>query len=390
MRGPCETHGGGKREQGAEAPRFVVLRRMSISPRVLPLVQWWASQPRSEVTVQSSSRLELLHLVIPLVRPFTNASGSVSKRTIGLTKLTRGDVVGWGESSPYPGQDIDLDAAIAETRRGHKPATLMAGIDQASNDVAARIGHRRLAHTVGVTRASVPISVAVGVGSGARAAVAEAVTLGVRRFKVKVGPGEISHVSEIRRHHPDVILGIDANGSFDSESVEELAHLSDHNIAYVEEPAPAADEGVYQQVRRYIDAPMFADESVRSLVDIQAMAEGGSVDGVVIKPGRLGFSGALEAVALAEKCGLRWRASGLLETSVGRAYTNLLASLPNAFVSDVAPADWFLERDLATTVIDNGAIVLPEGDGSGVEPNEAVIDRYLIGRHDLSHLLEVD
>jgi hypothetical protein len=41
--------------------------------------------------------------------------------------------------------------------------------------------------------------------------------------------------------------------------------------------------------------------------------------------------------------GKAWRASGLLETSIGRSFTNSLAGFADASVSDVAPASWFIE-----------------------------------------------
>lgn len=342
------------------------------------------------MTVPSVSRLELFHLSIPLVSPFRNAAGSLADRQIGLVKLTRGNSAGWGESSPYPGQDEALDGAIAHAMAGRPSVAIAAGTDQASHDLRARVANNPLVQAVGAFRSRVPISLAIGAGPGAEDAVTVAVDRGVKRFKVKVAPGRVDHVRAIRHRHPDLLLGIDANASFTSESVSELAELADIDIAYVEEPAEAPTEEVFARVREILDAPVFADESVRTLADIAAVASGGNVDGVVIKPARFGFTGALDAVALAEELGLRWRASGLLETSVGRSYTNMLACLPGAFVSDVAPADWFLEADVATTEIDDGEIVLRDSPGVGFDPDEEVIDRYLVERYDLTHLLDVE
>ena len=329
-------------------------------------------------------QLELLHLSIPLVVPFVNAEGPIVDRQIGLVRLSNGETIGWGETSPYPEQDASLDSVISATIDGEVVPAFAAGLDQAEYDLAARLAGQSLFEAAD----PLSISVAVGAGPGAIDTVGQAVASGVKRFKIKVAPDRVDHVREIRFHHPDVVLGIDGNGSFDTETVYQMAALTDLNLAYVEEPARGMGDDVLAMVRDRIDAPIFADESIRSTVDIESVAGSRFIDGVVLKPGRLGLTGALTAVDLADSVGLRWRASGLLETAIGRSYTNLLASMSNAFVSDVAPAGWFFERDVIETVVKDGKVMVPKGPGIGVEPDEGVIDRYLVARYDLSHLLD--
>jgi L-alanine-DL-glutamate epimerase-like enolase superfamily enzyme len=332
--------------------------------------------------------LEILHLTIPLREPFSNAGSSLRKRDVGLIKASRGEFTGWGEASPFPGQDESFASMVTSASAGRPSPVLAGGMDQAQCDLNARMASQRLAATRETSKDALPISLAVGVGPGAIEAVGRAVTAGIGRFKLKVAPGSVTHVRSIRDRFPDAVLGVDGNASFSVETMGELAELADLNLAYMEEPVVTSDTELLDGVRSVVDAPIFADESVRSATDIEQLAMNQHVDGVVIKPGRLGFTGALEAVDLAEGLGLRWRASGLLETSVGRAYTNALASLPNAFVSDVAPADWFLERDVASTMTRDGSVILPEGPGIGFDPDEEVLADYLVERNDLTHLLE--
>jgi L-alanine-DL-glutamate epimerase-like enolase superfamily enzyme len=113
---------------------------------------------------------------------------------------------------------------------------------------------------------------------------------------------------------------------------------------------------------------VFADESVRSVASAQIALALDHVDGVVIKPGRLGWSGALSVRELANDAGKLWRASGLLETGIGRAYTDILAACPDAFVSDVAPAEWYLDADITESRYANAHITVPMGPGSDVTP----------------------
>jgi len=303
-----------------------------------------------------------------------------------LVALGEGESIGWGEASPYPSQDEPLEDVLIRAHEGVVGDLLSAAIDEAANDLAIRRHEVSVATSVGSDHRSVPISVAVGMGESAVAATDSAASQGITRFKVKVAPGSIGHVSAIRARHPDAVIGIDANGSFSESDADELITAGDLNLAYIEEPCSAHDAATLHAVREVLDVPVFADESVRSGEDVSRVVDRRLVDGVVIKPGRLGFTGALDAIAAVERAGMRWRASGLLESSVGRAYTNVLASMPNAFVSDVAPADWFLETDVTSTLVENGSVVLPTGPGIGFNPDPAVIERYLVARHDLSHL----
>jgi L-alanine-DL-glutamate epimerase-like enolase superfamily enzyme len=118
-----------------------------------------------------------------------------------------------------------------------------------------------------------------------------------------------------------------------------------------------------------IDVPVFADESVRSVTSAQAALTLDHVDGVVIKPGRLGWSGALAVRELANAAGKLWRASGLLETGIGRAYADILAACPDAFISDVAPAEWYLDTDITESRYADAYITVPTGPGLGVTPD---------------------
>jgi O-succinylbenzoate synthase len=221
----------------------------------------------------------------------------------------------------------------------------------------------------------------VGLGDDPVSAVAKAVAAGVSRFKIKVGPGYVDHVVLIRAANESCVLGVDANASFDESTIDELGALADLNIAYIEQPCGGDDAASLARIKQLVDAPVFADESVRSVSEAESVLSSPLIDGVVVKPGRLGLDGALDMIALAQRLGKRWRASGLLESGIGRAYTDILAAIPSAFVSDVAPADWFLEQDVAPSRFADGAIVIPQGAGLGVHPQREVIDRYLVATH---------
>lgn len=273
---------------------------------------------------------------------------------------------------------------LQAARAGDRTPTLEAALDEAGADRAARLAGESLSATVGATEQRLPVSLAVGLADDPLRIVDRAVGEGMTRFKLKIAPGHMEHVTRIRARFPDVLIGVDANGSFDGETVGELSALGDLDILYIEQPMAHPGSGAAHELRGFTEIPVFVDESVRSIADAERVLAHDSVDGVVVKPGRLGWAGALAVRELANASAKEWRASGLLETGIGRAYTDILASCSDAFVSDVAPADWFMEADVTESRYDNGCISIPSGTGLGVEPSPDLVDLYHVERIDLS------
>ena len=327
-------------------------------------------------------RLTIFHIEVPLLRPFSIAGGSVRSRSVALVRFGEGPV-GWGEAAPYPGQDESVESVVTAARRGGSTPTLQAAIDEAVSDHDARLLDTPLSGGIGDTRGIIPVSVAVGLADPLEA-VDRAADEGVARFKLKIEPGVIDHVSEIRSRYADAVIGLDANGSFDADTVGELEPLGELDISYVEQPVADLTSDAAQTLARMAIAPIFADEAIRSVEDVHTVLGLGHVAGVVVKPGRLGWTGALAARAAATSAGKMWRASGLLETGLGRAYTDILAACTDAFISDVAPAEWFLEDGIVPSRFADGDILVPSRPGVGVDPSPDAIERYLVESFDFS------
>jgi O-succinylbenzoate synthase len=309
--------------------------------------------------------LVLYHLEIPLLSPFITAGGSVSTRSVGLVSASRSGHTGWGEAAPYPGQDETFGDVLDAARSGGLTPTLHAAIDEATSDLHARERGVALASELGPLNSSVPISVAVGMGDSALSTVEDATNSGIYRFKVKIMPGHTSHVTEIRRRVPRAVIGVDANGSFEASTMREILGLRDVGIAYVEQPTRYPWDGAVSALRDEA-FDVFFDESVRSVRSAERVLECSEVSGVVVKPGRLGWRSSVEVVEMARAAGKLWRASGLLETGVGRSFTVSLAAATDAFVSDVAPAGRFFSHDIAPAGVLEGNIIVPQGPGTGI------------------------
>jgi O-succinylbenzoate synthase len=250
--------------------------------------------------------------------------------------------------------------------------TLAAALNEAMCDLVARERGVSLNSELGPANVTVPISLAVGIGSTAISTVMNAWDSGVTRFKIKIMPGRTGHVADIRQLFPDAVIGVDANGSFDASTIAEILALKGLDIAYVEQPTAGVDD-VAMQTLADAGFTVFVDEAIRSVSDAERVLAIPTVSGVVVKPGRLGWSASVEVVRMAQAVGKLWRASGLLETGVGRAFSLALAASRNAFVSDVAPASWFFSYDLVSQPIDGGELIVPTGAGTGFDVDADIV-----------------
>jgi o-succinylbenzoate synthase len=156
---------------------------------------------------------------------------------------------------------------------------------------------------------------------------------GCRTAKVKVAePGQpasddIDRVAAVRDAiGPDGQVRIDANGGWDVDQAERmLAALSEFDLEYVEQPCATLEE--LAEVRRRVDVPVAADESIRRADDPLRVRAAGAADIVVLKAQPLG--GVRSALKIAASCGLPVVVSSAVDTSVGLAAgVALAAALP--------------------------------------------------------------
>ena len=205
---------------------------------------------------------------------------------------------GWGEFSPFAGY------GPRECARW-----LACALEAATNGWPAPV------------RDQVPVNVTVpAVGpEQARAIVAAS---GCRTAKVKVAErgqplsADIARVEAVRDALGGGAIRVDANGAWDLGQAERaLRELGRFGLEYAEQPCATLAE--MAQLRRKVDVPLAADESIRRAGDPVAVRAAGSCDLVVLKAQPLG--GVRAALDIAERCGLPVVVSSAVETSVGLA-----------------------------------------------------------------------
>jgi o-succinylbenzoate synthase len=223
--------------------------------------------------------------------------------------LLRG-AVGWGEFSPF----WDYDAP---TSAPWLAAALEGAEDGWPQPVRDRV-------PVNCTVPAVPPERATEIVRGSR---------GCRTAKVKVAePGQtpdddMARLQAVRDAlGPDGRIRIDVNGGW---SVDEAVHAVERlrwvDLEYVEQPCATVEE--LAELRRRIDVPIAADESIRRAEDPLRVFAHDAADIAVLKVQPMG--GVRSCLRVAEKIDLPVVVSSALETSVGiAAGVALAAALP--------------------------------------------------------------
>ena len=205
----------------------------------------------------------------------------------------------WGEMSPLPGYDCEPEAAR------------MAATEAAFGEWPAPI------------RTSIPVNALVD------SDVIDAEALrGYSTIKIKVGDaGDIDRVARVRDVvGASVALRVDANGAWDeATAIERIAAMARFDLEYAEEPVHGLD--ALARVRRAVDVPIAADESIRGLTDALTVRARDAVDLIVLKVQPCG--GVHEALRWADAAGVPAVVTSMMETSIGiRAGVALAAALP--------------------------------------------------------------
>jgi o-succinylbenzoate synthase len=217
---------------------------------------------------------------------------------------------GWGEFSPF-----------AEYRPRECARWLASAVESATRGWPAPVRDR------------IPVNVTVpAVGPEQAAKIVSA--SGCRTAKVKVAERGQSEAQDIERVAavrdalgPDGRIRVDANGGWPpAQAARMLRQLARFGLEYAEQPCATLDE--LAELRRHIDIPVAADESIRRAEDPSRVRAAGAADIVMLKVQPLG--GVRAALRVAEACGLPVVVSSAVDTSVGLAAgVALAAALPD-------------------------------------------------------------
>ncbi len=375
------------------------------------------------------SGIELIRVDIPFREDIATGAGVHSVRPLLFVRLVAEEGEGWGECAALAGGttvDPPLDAVeqaavergvprLCEASRsrggrlplaaevaqifGSTPADRMlaAAFEMAVTDAELRAEGRSLADALGIEVGfeAMPVGAVVGIPrrhdlSALRAEVDAAVQAGAARVRLKIEPGwELEPVRAVRADHPDLVLQVDANGSFRTgvEDVALLSHLADFGVLCIEQPLPPADLVAHAQLARLLPVPICLDESLSTPRRVRDALRNGACAMACLKPGRLGGLRATRAAhAACLDAGVPAFVGGFFEAGLGRASNLALAARlgqdATGLVSDLGdPADYLSVDPCGYPPVAGGWVRVSEQPGVGNSPDEAILARHDARRH---------
>jgi muconate cycloisomerase len=219
-----------------------------------------------------------------------------------------------------------------------------------------------------------------------------AISRGFTAMKVKVGLGPDADVARVRAVReaigPQIKLGVDANGGWPTSdiAVATIRRVLDAaNIVFAEQPVPAGDHEEMAAVRRQIDVPVIADESLYLLADAQALVRAKACDVFSIYIGKAGGIGPAKAIAdFALAQGIACTIGSNLELGVGSAAMLHLACSHKAITPDDYPCDiigpHYYEDNILQSPLDlnTGRAVPSKRPGLGVDLDDEKVEKFRV------------
>ncbi|KAG6625339.1 L-Ala-D/L-amino acid epimerase isoform X1 [Carya illinoinensis] len=310
-------------------------------------------------------RAENRPLNVPLIAPFTISSSRLERvENVAIRIELRNGCAGWGEAPILPFVTAEdqstamskaaeaceflkrspamtmglLLAEIDGILPGHEFASVRAGVEMAVIDAVATSIGVPLWKLFGGVSNTITTDITIPIVSPAEAAelAAKYYNQGFNTLKLKVGKNlkaDIEVLQAIRGAHPECLFILDANEGYKpTEAIEVLEKLHEMGVTPVlfEQPVHRDDlEGlglVTRIAKNKYGVSVAADESCRSLVDVQKIVQGNLADVVNIKLAKVGVVGALEIIDIARASGLHLMIGGMVETRLAMGFAGHLAA----------------------------------------------------------------
>ncbi len=273
---------------------------------------------------------------------------------------------------------------------------LAAAFEMAVADAELRAAGRSLAASLGTEPGfeALPVGAVVGIPAGRDpdillGDVAGMVATGATRLRMKIEPGwALEPVRLVRSAHPDLVIQVDANGSFrdTEEDVAVLAALAEYDVLCVEQPLPPADLVALAQIAHRLPVPVCLDESLTTPRRVVDALRNKACAMACLKPGRLGGVRATRrAHAACAEAGVPAFVGGFFETGLGRASNLALAARlsqdATGLVSDLGdPAGYLSVDPCGYPPVVDGWVRVPDEPGVGKAPDAGVLGRLAARR----------
>jgi L-alanine-DL-glutamate epimerase-like enolase superfamily enzyme len=176
-------------------------------------------------------------------------------------------------------------------------------------------------------------------------------------------------------------LMLDVGLVWDAKTTLQRARLFEpYGLAWIEEPLHPDDLEGYAKVAKGTEVKIAAGEEECTVAGFTRLMDLGRIDVVQVDLTRCGLTQAMTIAALAEQRGLPVINHNFTTDINVAASLHFLASVPNAFIMEYCVEPSEISRALARNPIPivDGHADVPEEPGLGVEPDPAIIEKYLV------------
>lgn len=276
----------------------------------------------------------------PLAEVFTISRGSRTHAQVLSVNITQNNITGRGECVPYQhysettnGVKKQIQSLPPEFDRLSLQELLPAGaarnaVDCALWDLEAKTRKKRIWELAGLPKPGPEITAfTLSLDTPERMRAAAVRHAHRPLLKIKLGtPDDMQRLEAVRAGAPESNIIVDANEGWTAEVYKELApHLIRLGVTMVEQPLPAGDDALLEEINRSL--PVCADESCHDRKSLPELK--GRYDMINIKLDKTG--GLTEALALRQQA----RAEGY-DIMVGCMVGSSLAMAPAVLVAQKA------------------------------------------------------
>ena len=336
---------------------------------------------------------------LPLVTPFTIATGTMTEKVFPLLTLRAEGLEGHAEGVMDPLPDyleesvagaMDLLAKVLMPQvlgqsfahpdhlaRLFAPwrANFMARatVEMAFWDLWAKALNLPLQTALGGAGDAIDVGVSLGIGPVASTLdrVAQHLDQGYKRIKLKVKPGhDIGLLRAVRDAFPEAHLTVDANCCYTLADSALIGQMDDFALDYLEQPLAWDDIHDHATLQQRIRTPLCLDECIRTVEHARKALQTDAARVINIKVGRVGgHSAACQIHDLCQSFQVPVWCGGMLESGIGRAHNIHLSTLPGfTKPGDTSSASRYFTRDIIEQKLETegGRMPVPQGPGIGV------------------------
>ena len=332
---------------------------------------------------------------LQLNHTFTISGYSRTTTPVVLTKIEYDGLEGYGEASlpQYLGETqasvidflkkIDFSSfndpthieEILEYVDGiaEKNTAAKASVDIALHDLVGKIIDAPWYKMYGLDKTDVP-DTTFTIGIDTDEVVREKTREAIGRFyilKVKVGGSDDKRMIEAIRSVTDLPLSVDANQGWKDreQALDMIFWLNEHGVVMVEQPMPKTDFDHIAWLTQHSPLPIFADESVQRLADVERTR--GVFSGINIKLMKCtGMHEAWKMRNLAKDLDMKVMVGCMTETSCAISAAAQLSS--GLDFADLDGALLISNDCYNGATLQNGKIIATDLPGIGAIPNRAI------------------